>query len=174
MTPPALIWAMTENRVIGRAGALPWDLPDDMRWFLRHTRGKPVIMGRKTFESMASPLQGRRNLVLSQNPGYCAPGIEVFAQLEDAYQALAGHESEEPMVIGGSRVYALALHASGRFAPGRLYRTLIHAELDGDVFFPEMCMDDWHPVFCERHEADETHAHAFTFEIFERKTRQRE
>ncbi len=167
MTAPALIWAMTENRVIGSAGGLPWNLPKDMRWFVRHTRGKPVIMGRKTFESMDGPLPGRRNLVLSQNPAYIAPGIEAFAHLEDAYQALEGVDAE-PMVIGGSYIYALALQTRGKFAPGRLYRTCIHAEVEGDVRFPDVCMDEWQSVFCERHEADETHAHAFTFEIFER------
>ena len=171
MTTPALIWAMTENRVIGRAGGLPWDLPDDMRWFMRHTRDKAVIMGRKTFESMAAPLPNRRNLVLSRSSGFCAPGIEVFARLEDAYAALQGDERVEPMVIGGSHIYALALRAEGAFAARRLYRTRIHTEIEGDVFFPEMCMKDWQPVFCERHEADVRHAHAFTFEIFERKTR---
>lgn len=167
MTAPALIWAMTENRVIGSAGGLPWNLPDDMRWFIRHTRGKPVIMGRKTFESMDGPLPGRRNLVLSQNSAYAAPGIETFAHLEDAYEALEGADVE-PMVIGGSYIYALALRMRGKFAPGRLYRTCIHAEVDGDVRFPDVCMDEWQSVFCERHEADEQHAYAFTFEIFER------
>ncbi len=167
MIAPALIWAMTENRVIGNAGSLPWKLPDDMRWFIRHTRSKPVIMGRKTFESMDGPLPGRRNLVLSQNSDYAASGIEVFARLEDAYEAVAGSQVE-PMVIGGSYIYALALHMRGKFAPGRLYRTRIHAEIDGDVLFPNVCMDEWQSVFCERHEADERHAHAFTFEIFER------
>ena len=167
MTAPALIWAMTENRVIGSEGGLPWDLRDDMRWFRRHTRGKPVIMGRKTFESMDGPLAGRRNLVLSQNPEYSAPGIEVFAKIEAAYEAIEGGEAE-PMVIGGSLVYALALGMRGKFAPRRLYQTRIHAEIDGDVLFPEVCMDEWQSVFCERHEADAKHAHAFTFEIFER------
>lgn len=170
MTAPALIWAMSENRVIGASGGLPWDLPDDMRWFLRHTRGKPVIMGRKTFESMPSPLTGRRNLVLSRNPTFAAPGIEVYTQLEEAYEAL-GDGDDEPMVIGGSDIYALALATCGRFAAGRLYRTIVHTHIEGDVFFPELCMDDWQAVFCERHEADETHAHAFTFEIFERTAR---
>ncbi len=171
MTPPALIWAMTENRVIGSAGGLPWHLPDDMRWFLRHTRSKPVIMGRRTFESMDGPLLGRRNLVLSQDPDYAASGIEVFTRLADAYEAIEGNEIEpqtEPMVIGGSHIYALALQMRGKFAPGRLYRTRIHAEIEGDVLFPDVCMDEWQSVFCERHEADERHAHAFTFEIFER------
>ena len=78
------------------------------------------------------------------------------------------------MVIGGSYIYALALAMRGRFAPGRLYRTIVHTHIEGDVFFPDMCMDDWQPVFCERHEAGDTHAHAFTFEIFERTTRTEE
>lgn len=169
MTAPALIWAMTENRVIGRNNGLPWKLPDDMRWFLRHTKNKPVIMGRKTFESMPSALPGRRNLVLSQNPDFSAPEAEVFTTLEGSYRAVGGVNQPEPMVIGGSHVYRQALMEAGEFALGRLYRTLIHTEMEGDVFFPEVCMEDWRQVFCERREQDAQHEFAFTFEIFEPK-----
>ena len=160
---------MTENGVIGKDNRLPWRLPDDMRWFHRHTKGKPVIMGRKTFESMPSALPGRRNLVLSQNPDFSSPATEVFKTLEDAYRALGGANQQEPMVIGGSHVYRLALMKQGEFTLGRLYRTLIHTEIEGDVFFPEVCMEDWRQVFCERHQKDAQHEYAFTFEIFEPK-----
>ncbi len=160
---------MTENRVIGKDNGLPWKLPDDMRWFLRHTKGKPVIMGRKTFESMPSALPGRRNLVLSQNSDYASSEAEVFTRLEDAYRAVSGAHQPEPMVIGGSHVYRLALMETGEFALRRLYRTLIHTEIEGDVFFPDLCMEDWCQVFCERHEKDARHEFAFTFEIFEPK-----
>ncbi len=160
---------MTENRVIGRGNRLPWKLPDDMRWFFRQTKGKPVIMGRKTFKSMPSALPGRRNMVLSRNPHFSSPGAEVFGALADAYSALGDADQPEPMVIGGSHVYQLALAEQGDFALGRLYRTLIHAEIDGDVLFPDLCMQDWRQVFCERHEKDAQHEFAFTFEIFEPK-----
>ena len=159
---------MTENRVIGKDNRLPWSLPHDMRWFFRHTKGKPVIMGRKTLESMPSALRGRRNLVLSRNPSFSSQEAQAFRTLEDAYRALDA-DDPEPMVIGGSYVYRLALMEKGEFAPGRLYRTLIHAEIEGDVFFPEVCMEDWRRVFCERHEKDAEHQYAFTFEIFEPK-----
>lgn len=165
MPTPALIWAMSENRVIGRDGGLPWNLPDDMRWFVQKTSGKPVIMGRKTLESMSAPLPKRRNLVISRNKHYSARGVDVFESLEAAYLALG--DEDEPMVIGGAEVYQLALNATGKFAPGRLYRTLVHTEAEGDVFFPDLCMKDWRQVFCERHHADERHDFDFTFEIFE-------
>ncbi len=160
---------MSENRVIGRDNNLPWNLPRDMRWFFHHTRGKPVIMGRRTFESMGAALPGRRNLVLSRNVSCAAPGAELMADLEEAYKALDPASPLEPMVLGGSQVYQQALETTGDFAVQRLYRTLVHAELSGDTFFPEMCMDAWCRVFCERHESDGEHAYPFTFEIFERK-----
>ena len=166
MAAPALIWAMSENRVIGRDGDLPWSLPDDMRWFSRHTAGKPVIMGRKTFESMPSALSGRRNMVISRNSEFSPSGAEVFDSLEAAYKAL--DDEDEPMVIGGSQVYRSALEATGRFAPGRLYRTLVEAEIEGDTYFPDLCMQGWRRVFCESHDADARHVFSFTFEIFER------
>ena len=165
MQAPALIWAMSENRVMGRDGGLPWSLPNDMRWFIQKTLGKPVIMGRKTLDSMSAPLPKRRNMVISRNRHYSARGVDVFESLEAAYLALG--DEDEPMVIGGAEVYQLALNVTGKFALGRLYRTVVHAEVEGDVFFPDLCMQDWRQVFCERHHADARHEFDFTFEIFE-------
>ena len=100
----SLIWAMADNRVIGIENRLPWKLPADMKWFRENTMGKPIIMGRLTFESFgAKPLPGRRNIIISRNPSYSAEGIEVFTSIEDVLQATQG--SEEIMIIGGMSLY---------------------------------------------------------------------
>jgi len=128
----ALVVAHSRNRVIGRDGALPWRLPGDMRQFRRLTTGHTVLMGRRTFESIPDafrPLPERRNLVLSANPDYRPEGAEVFGDLDAALEACAG----ECFVIGGAVTYAEALPLSGR-----LHATEIDAEIDGDVFFPEL------------------------------------
>ena len=133
----ALIWAMAENRVIGRNNSLPWRLPNDMRHFMQTTMGRPVIMGRKTFESMKAPLPGRTNIVMTQNPLWQREGVQVVATLDEAI-ALAESQGvidgiDEVMVIGGAQVYELALPIADR-----LYLTLVHAEPQGDVFFPNV------------------------------------
>ena len=130
----SLIWAMAENRVIGRNNSLPWRLPHDMRHFMKTTMGRPVIMGRKTFESMKSPLPGRTNIVLTQNAQWQRDGVQVVATLDEAI-ALAESQSlidgvDEVMVIGGAQIYELALPLADR-----LYLTTVHAEPQGDVFF---------------------------------------
>lgn len=139
----ALIWAMAENRVIGRDNSLPWRLPNDMRHFMQTTMGRPVIMGRKTFESMKAPLPGRTNIVMTQNPLWQREGVQVVATLDEAF-ALAESQGvidgiDEVMVIGGAQVYELALPMADR-----LYLTLVHAEPQGDVFFPNVDLSAWH------------------------------
>ena len=135
----SLIWAMAENQVIGRANSLPWRLPDDMRHFMDTTMGKPVVMGRKTFVSMKAPLPGRTNIVLTRDTQYQHPGVKVLHDL-DAALDLAESQclidgQDEIMVIGGADIYALALPRATR-----LHVTHVHAQVQGDVFFPEV---DW-------------------------------
>ena len=158
----SLLVAMSENRVIGRDGDLPWRLSADLKRFKRLTRGHTVIMGRKTRESIPGTLPKRRKIVLSRDPGYQAPGAEVAASLEHALALAAGEE--EVFVIGGARVFAEALPRAER-----LYLTLVHAEVAGDVFFPEVEADDWRLVSEERHAADERHAYPFSFLVYERR-----
>lgn len=159
----SLIWAMADNRVIGIENRLPWKLPADMKWFRSQTLGKPIIMGRLTFESFgARPLPDRRNLIVSRNPGYCAEGTEVFDSLQAALAAAA--ENDEVMVIGGASLYAQALpHAD------RLYMTLIHAEVDGDAYFPEFDMDQWQEVERTDCAADEKNPHPYSFVVLQRR-----
>ena len=131
----SLIWAMAENGVIGRDNRLPWRLPVDMKHFMTTTMGKPVIMGRKTLESMKSPLPGRTNIVLTRDPLWQRDGVQVVGELSEALD-LAEQQGlidgvDETMIIGGAEIYALALPLAER-----LYVTRVHAEPAGDVYFP--------------------------------------
>jgi len=159
----SLIWAMADNRVIGIENRLPWKLPADMKWFRSQTMGKPIVMGRLTFESFgAKPLPGRRNLIVSRNPDYRAEGAEVFDSLEAALAAAA--EDEEVMVIGGASLYAQALpHAD------RLYMTLVHTALEGDAHFPDVDMAQWQEVERTDSVADEKNPYPYSFVILQRR-----
>jgi len=163
----ALIWAMSRNRVIGAAGGLPWRLPDEMRHFQRTTLDKPVIMGRRTFATMAEPLPRRTNIVLTRSPGYSHPGVEVAHDLVEALavasEICARDGGEEAIVIGGAEIYALALPKADR-----LYRTIIDAELEGDTYFPEYPESDWRELERYPHAADGRHAYSYTVQVLER------
>jgi dihydrofolate reductase len=163
----ALIWAMSRNRVIGAAGGLPWRLPDEMRHFQRTTLDKPVIMGRRTFATMAEPLPRRTNIVLTRSPGYSHPGVEVAHDLVEALavasEICARDGGEEAIVIGGAEIYALALPNADR-----LYRTVIDAELEGDTYFPEYPESDWRELERYPHAADGRHAYSYTVQVLER------
>ncbi len=127
-----LISAVSENGVIGRDGDLPWRLRDDMRWFMRRTKGATVIMGRRTYESMDSALPNRRNIVLTRDSEWGAPDAETARSIEDA---LRGAGDGETFIIGGSAVYAAALPFASR-----IDLTRVHATIDGDTYFPDV---DW-------------------------------
>jgi dihydrofolate reductase len=166
----ALIWAMTKNRTIGRDNALPWKLPDEMRHFVRTTRGKPVkpvVMGRKQFESMGKPLPGRANIVLTRDTTWYMPGVDVVRSLDEALalgRRLARKAGvEEVMVIGGAEIKALALPVADR-----LYMTLIDAELEGDVHFPPFDEALWREVSREHHAADARHAYPYSIRVLDR------
>ncbi|WP_231758473.1 dihydrofolate reductase [Microbulbifer elongatus] len=140
-TPVAMIVAMARNRAIGRDNTLPWKISGDLQFFKRTTLGKPVIMGRKTFESIGRPLPGRVNIVITRNPDWQAEGVEVVSSLEAAL-ALADRRAqaermEELMVIGGAEIYRQALPVATR-----LYITEVDAEVEGDAFFPKID-DTW-------------------------------
>ena len=163
----SLIWAMADNRVIGIENRLPWKLPADMQWFRQNTLGKPIIMGRLTFESFgAKALPGRRNIVISRNPNYetthSEGEIEVFTSLEDALEAVK--DVSEAMVIGGMSLYKQALPLANR-----LYMTLVHAELEGDAWFPEFDPAQWHQTERTDHSADDKNCHPFSFVVLNRK-----
>ena len=163
----SLIWAMSINRTIGKDNGLPWRLPKDMKHFMRSTMGKPVIMGRKTFESMKSLLPGRTNIVLTSDQRWSRDGVLVASSLSRAFElgriAAEQDSLSEFFVIGGSSLYEEAMpHAT------RLYVTQIEAVIEGDISFPEINWAGWSSIRNERHEPDEDHAHAFTISEFVR------
>ncbi|GJM41009.1 MAG: dihydrofolate reductase [Ardenticatenaceae bacterium] len=160
----AIVVAVDKNGLIGVNNGLPWRLPDDMQWFVRQTLGKPVIMGRKTYESIPAkfrPLKGRHNIVLTRDERYEAPGATVVHSVNAALEA-AG-EVEEIIVGGGANLYAQLLPHTNR-----IYLTVVDAELEGDAFFPEIDGSGWRETFREHHPADERHQFAFTWLILER------
>ncbi len=163
----SLIAAMSENRVIGRDGALPWHLPRDMQRFKQLTMGHAVVMGRKTYETMGKPLPGRRNMILTRSRYYRPEGIEVFPTLIDALEAAS--DDPEVFVAGGEQIYRLAMpHAD------RIYLTVIHATFSGDTFFPEFETGDWRLEEAVRHESDVHHRSPFSFHLYARRTHDRD
>lgn len=162
----SLIVAVAENGVIGRNGGLPWHLPADLANFKKVTTGHTVIMGRRTFDELGKPLPGRRNLVVSRNPGLQIDGATVAHDLDEAF-ALAEGEAEV-FVLGGEQIFRQALPAADR-----LYLTLVHAEVDGDTRFPAFWgARDWELVESRPHPQDDRHAHAFDLRVYERRRRE--
>ena len=136
----SLIVALDQNRVIGLNNAMPWHLPGELQYFKETTMGKPIIMGRKTFESIGRPLPGRRNIVITRNPQYDAQGIELAYSLEEAIK-LAG-DVEEIMIIGGQQIFTESLPLADR-----LYITEIDYAFEGDTYFPDY--EGWQKVSCQ-------------------------
>lgn len=163
----ALMVAMAANGVIGRDNGLPWHLPEDLRYFKRTTLGKPVIMGRKTFESIGRPLPGRPNIVVSRRGGWSAAGVTVTDSLASALscaQALAlDSGAEELVVIGGAQVYEAALPLADR-----LYVTEVHATVDGDTWFPPVNLAQWREIAREEHAATPDNPYPYAFVVYER------
>ena len=159
----ALIAALDRNGLIGRDNALPWQLPADLQHFKTLTLGKPILMGRLTWESLGRPLPGRHNIVLTRDPDYRAEGATVVDSIEAALAA-AG-EAEEVMVIGGGAFYRAMLPRAAR-----LYLTRIDAEFEGDAWFPEIDLDEWHETAREAHAPDERNPHPYAFVTLERTT----
>jgi dihydrofolate reductase len=153
-----LVVAVSENGVIGLKGGLPWRLPADLAHFKSVTMGHPIIMGRKTWESIGRPLPGRTNIVVSGQPDYDAPGCIVASSFEAALAAAVDTAADEVMIIGGSALYAAALPRAER-----ILLTRVHGVIDGDTFFAGLVDEEWDVVAVERHEADERHAWAYSF-----------
>jgi len=158
----SLIWAQNNNGLIGKDGQLPWRLPADLAWFRKQTMGKPILMGRKTFESIGKPLPGRTTLILTRQEDYNAEGCTVVRNLDEAKAAVP--DAGEIMVIGGAEVYALTLPEATR-----LYITDIDAVLEGDVWFPDFELGDWRETSREDHGPDEANPYSYSFITLERK-----
>ena len=158
----SIIVAASTNYVIGTRGKLPWRLSDDLKRFKQLTMGKPIVMGRLTWESIGRPLPGRQNIVLTRQADFAAEGCDVVASPADALAAAA--DAEELMIIGGSQVYELFLPQASR-----LYVTRVRAAIDGDTFFPEIDEGVWRLTHSEAHEANDANEFAFDFKTYERK-----
>jgi dihydrofolate reductase len=158
----SLVVAMARNRVIGRNNALPWRLPAELAHFKRVTLGHPIIMGRKTYESIGKPLPGRLNIVVSRNRGFAAPGCTVVDSLEKAYEA-AG-DVDEVSIIGGTSLFAAALPTADC-----IHLTEVDADVEGDTWFPDFDRGEWREQEVGRHPADERHAYPFRILQLERR-----
>jgi dihydrofolate reductase len=153
---------MARNRVIGRDNRLPWRLPADLAYFKQVTMGHPVIMGRRTWESIGRPLPGRQNIVVSRNRDYRAPGATVVGSLDEAWR-VAG-DVEEACVIGGTSLFAEALPQADR-----IHLTEVEAEVVGDTYFPPFDRSQWVEREVERHGRDERHEYPFRIVVLERR-----
>lgn len=158
----SLIVAAAANNVIGKDGTLPWRLPDDLRRFKTITMGKPIVMGRLTYESIGRPLPGRQNIVITRRPGFAAEGCDVVACPADALRA-AG-DAEEVIVIGGGEIYRQFLRRADR-----IYLTRVDAEIEGDTFFPQLDPDEWAVISSESFPADQGREYDYAFEVLERR-----
>lgn len=155
-----IIAAMSQHRVIGFAGSMPWHMPADLAHFKKKTLGKPVLMGRKTYESLGKPLPNRRNIVISRRVDFGGKGIEVFHSFEDA---LYNTKDPELMIIGGATIFEQALPIADR-----MVLTFIDANLKGDTFFPEWDQHAWQEVLSVPHKADDKNPYDYQFVDFER------
>ena len=156
-----MVVAASTNNAIGRNGELPWRLPEDLRRFKQLTMGKPIVMGRRTFESIGRPLPGRRNIVVSGRGDLEIDGCEVTGSPAAAL-ALA-RVADEVMIIGGERIYRDFLPRTDR-----IHMTRVHATIDGDAFFPGLEPEEWQVVWSEPHPATKHQPLSFTFETLER------
>ncbi len=161
----SFIVAVSDNNAIGIDNKLPWHLPEDLKFFKRTTLGKPVIMGRKTYESLGKPLPGRLNIVLSQKGDIKLPeGVVLCESLIDAIERVEEDDVEEAFIIGGGKIFDLAMDFVDR-----MYITRVHTSIKGaDAFFPKVDHSHWKTVWEEKHTADEKHKYDYTFQQLER------
>lgn len=159
--PVSIVVAVADNGVIGRGNALPWDLPDDLQHFKRTTMGRPIVMGRKTFESIGRPLPGRLNIILTRDPSWTAHGVSVASSIEQAIDLAEGQAfidgADSVMVIGGAEVYRQALPFASR-----AFVTRVHGQVDGDAFFDLDEIASWREVARERVPAGGRNSHDFS------------
>lgn len=156
----SMIAAMAKDRIIGKDNQMPWHLPADFAWFKRCTMGKPVVMGRKTYESIGRPLPGRQNIVISRDAGLEIYGVTTVISIEEALKA-AG-DVEEIMIIGGGTIYQACLPEANK-----LYVTYIDADIEGDTQFPQWD-DSFKEIYSESYAADDKNAHDMRFVVLEK------
>ena len=160
----SLIVAVSENRVIGRAGGLPWRLSADLKHFKKTTMGHHLIIGRRTWDEVGKPLPGRTMVVVTRNRRFAPDGVRVAHSLEEALDI--ARNDDESFIGGGAHIYRMALEND---LVDRLYITRVHAKVEGDTFFPNLDRDEWELVSEKRHEADERNEFPYSFLVYERR-----
>lgn len=160
----SLLLAADENNVIGKDNQLPWHLPNDLKYFKNLTWGMPILMGRKTYESIGKPLKGRRNIVITRSKDWNTEGVDVVHSIEGAIDVAKESDIKEIFVIGGAEIFNSTLADANR-----IYLTRIHHQFEGDTFFKELERDEWQLVNEKHCDADEKNLYPHTFQVWERK-----
>lgn len=160
----SLLVAADEANVIGKDNKLPWHLPNDLKYFKNLTWGMPILMGRKTFESIGKPLAGRQSIVITRNQQWQHDGVEVVHSVEEAIEKARQKDIKEVFVIGGAEIFKTSLAQADR-----IYLTRIHHTFEGDVYFPELSESEWRLVKSHLSAKDEKNSYDHTFQVWERK-----
>jgi dihydrofolate reductase len=160
----SLVVAASENNVIGKDNQLLWHLPNDLKFFKNTTWGMPVIMGRKTYESVGKPLPGRTNIVITRQEDWSAEKVIAVKSMDEAIQQSSSMDAREAYIIGGGEIYKQSMDIADR-----IYITRVHAVLEGDTFFPEIDTNKFELISSLPFQADEAHQYAYTFEVWQRK-----
>lgn len=160
----SLLVAASENNVIGKENKLPWHLPDDLKYFKNLTWGLPILMGRKTFESIGKPLPGRKSIVITRDKNWKHEGVETVHSIAEAVAKAENFGAKEIFVVGGAQIFNTALSSANR-----IYFTRIHHRFDGDVFFPGISESEWQLASDRFSAADEKNAYDRTYQVWERK-----
>ena len=160
----SLIVAASENNVIGKNNQLLWHLPNDLKFFKNTTWGMPVIMGRKTFEAVNKPLPGRFNIVITRQPDWKTEGVIIATDLEDAIKKADSTNCKEFFIIGGGEIYKSAIEKADK-----IYMTRVHADFDGDTFFPVIDESKWQLTHDQNFKADEKHLYPYSFQTWDRR-----
>ncbi len=158
------IVATAANRVIGKNNELPWHLPADLQYFKQTTLHRTVVMGRNSFESLGRPLPNRINMVVTRNPFYAATGCQVFHSVEEALAGAEAQGETECFILGGGEIFRQSMPYWDK-----LYLTDIEADIEGDVYFPEVNYAEWTEISADRHIKDDKNVYNFTFRVFARK-----
>ncbi|PHS72343.1 MAG: dihydrofolate reductase [Cycloclasticus sp.] len=160
----SMIVAMGENNAIGKDNELLWHLPEDFKHFKSVTMGKPILMGRKTYQSIGMPLPGRKNIVVTRDKGFFVEGVTIVDSIEEALEV--SRQYDEVMVIGGASFYDQMLPLADK-----LYVTRVHKSFEADAFFPAINMEEWQVLERTEHAVDDKHAYSFSFVNYERITK---
>ena len=160
----SFIVAVSENNVIGKDNKLPWHLPTDMKYFKNQTWAMPVVMGRKTYEALGKPLEGRKNIVVTRQTDWKPGGVEIVHSIDQAIVTATKQDAKEIFIIGGAEIFQAAMPSADK-----IYLTLIHKSFDGDAFFPEIDPEQWNLTSNRDCEADEKNPYAHSFQVWERK-----